>query len=320
MKVRKELLSMVAACAAKYKNEPGMHVLRDLYDSGRSKLGVGPVRHILPKSLLLVALTDFGHGKAKQRSRSGSVGASAQPRRSPEATPTMPPRPVQTTPPPMKQPKRMSMPPSNSPPPTKTKPRSSSTAGANRRFDLEAAKPKIIQEVALANQNWNNLVNALKFINTSEDRWEIDLQHDARLQDYKQRCEESKKKIVRYARLVEDEEWIGTLLATNEELLRALEMYETMAVGEVPLHIPATTTSPSPPPQSPSQPSSPHTRSPPPPPVRPYDDSTSSAVQDLAGLRLSSPQAASSGQENDPFADPFADPVEESHDSNKRRG
>lgn len=77
-------------------------------------------------------------------------------------------------------------------------------------------------------------MNALKLINTSEDRWEIDLQHDKNLQEVRNKCEESKKRIVRYARLVENEEWIGTLLATNEQLLKALDMYDVMLVGEIP--------------------------------------------------------------------------------------
>lgn len=129
----------------------------------------------------------------------------------------------------------------------KTKPRSQSSAastsrpsptsgngGPTRVFNFEKAKPKILEEIALGNSNANNLVNALKLINTSEDRWEIDLQHDKRLQEIHDKCEESKKRIVRYARLVENEEWIGTLLATNEDLLKALEMYDIMLVGEIP--------------------------------------------------------------------------------------
>lgn len=201
-----------------------------------------------------------------------------------------------------------------------------SSPNPNRVFNLEAAKPKIIQEVALANQNVNNLVNALKHINTSEDRWEIDLQHDARLQDYRQRCEESRKKIVRYARLVEDEEWIGTLLATNEELLRALQMYETMSVGEVP---PASSTTP-PLPSTPvshhrSPPSTPvsHHRSPPPPPPAPATTRVEETMRELAGLRLSPPPPPQQQQQqsDDPFADPVT-PVEEeipSDSSNNKR-
>ena len=234
----------------------------------------------------------------------------------------MPPRP---SPPTSQVQKRQSLPSTRNNNDVRTKPRSSSTAGSTprnttttttnggnssstprRTFNLEQAKPKIIQEVALANQNVNNLVNALKFINTSEDRWEIDLQHDARLQDYRQRCEESKKKIVRYARLVEDEEWIGTLLATNEELLKALELYETLSIGEIPNNMPST-------PPSPLSPQ--HTRSP--PPVPSSGLRSEETLRDLSGLKISSTPtpttdsslSRASAESENPFADPFADPV-----------
>lgn len=233
----------------------------------------------------------------------------------------MPPRPnVQKAPSP-KPSKRQSLPPAgrSSAAETRTKPRSSSTSASQTRvFNLEAAKPKIIQEVALANQNTNNLINALKFINTDEDRWEIDLQHDARLQDYRQRCEESKKKIVRYARLVEDEEWIGTLLATNEELLRALQLYESMSVGQVPANMPSPAT-----PSSPVMTSSPtHTRSPPPPPPpavpagasaesSAYAVRSEETLRDLAGLQIQPKNEPANTKHAQPVdeADPFADPV-----------
>lgn len=108
------------------------------------------------------------------------------------------------------------------------------TTTGERVFNFEKAKPKIIQEVAMANQLSNNLINALKLINTNQDRWEIVLQRDKRVQETRDKCEEAKKKIVRYARLVEDEEWIGTLLAANEDLLKALDVYDIMSVGEIP--------------------------------------------------------------------------------------
>lgn len=117
---------------------------------------------------------------------------------------------------------------------TATSSRSSGGRTTTRVFNFEKAKPKILEEIALGNSNANNLVNALKLINTSEDRWEIELQHDKRLQEFHDKCEDSKKRIVKYARLVEDEEWIGTLLATNEDLLKALEMYDIMLAGEIP--------------------------------------------------------------------------------------
>ncbi|KAI7860829.1 hypothetical protein BDC45DRAFT_6279 [Circinella umbellata] len=289
----------MGAWAVKYKNEPGMHVLGEMYESGRKKLN-------LPKR------TGSGSGATTPKSPSSATGT----------TPVMPPRPSTPT---AQLQKRQSLPPTrNNNNDVRTKPRSSSTAGSTprnnttnnggnssntrRTFNLEQAKPKIIQEVALANQNVNNLINALKFINTSEDRWEIDLQHDARLQDYRKRCEESKKKIVRYARLVEDEEWIGTLLATNEELLKALELYETLSIGEIPNNMPST-------PPSPLSPQ--HTRSP--PPVPSSGIRSEETLRDLSGLKISSAPSPppttdsnlsrTSAENENPFADPFADPV-----------
>lgn len=291
------LVELLGTWASKYKDESGMRALASLFELGRSKLG------------------------QPRRVRSGSLAQKSSAPSSPtEPVPTTAPRIPQ--PPPVKEQKRRSMPaPVKQPRPaettatSKTKPRSSSTStstagGSNaaHTFNFATAKPKIIQEVALANQNANNLVNALRLINTTEDRWEIDLQHDARLQDYRQKCEESKKKIVRYARLVEDEEWIGTLLATNEELLKALEMYELMSIGEVPTNLP----SPGSAPQSPTSPA--HVRLPPPPPLpaqQPLRYQQEETIQALSGLRLSpQPTAESSySHQSEESLDPFADPV-----------
>lgn len=90
----------------------------------------------------------------------------------------------------------------------------------------------------MATQSANNLINSLRLINTSKDDWEVDMRSDHTIQRLHQRCEEEKKKIVRYARLVEDEEWIGTLLNANEELLKALEMYDIMLTGQIPSDFP----------------------------------------------------------------------------------
>ncbi|CAO3589222.1 unnamed protein product [Absidia cylindrospora] len=288
--VKKRLVSLLGAWSMKYKGEPGMRLLTNIYESGLSKLGLS------------------------RRSRSGSSSGS-------------PPRQEQQQQQVAEPPKRRSMPPPMKPArpePTnlaKTKPRSHSNAatasgthqqqqrqGSTSAFDFATAKPKIIQEIALANQQVNQLTNALKLLNTTEDRWEIDLQHDKRLQEYRQECENSKKKIVKYARLVEDEEWIGTLLATNEELLKALDMYDIMSVGEVPANLygNSSPTSPTattghqsllPPPTTPQQ-------------IAYHNDDVNSLEQDLHGLQLVPHHSPLEDDNDDPFADPFADPVE----------
>jgi hypothetical protein len=208
-------------------------------------------------------------------------------------------------PPPTKEQKRRSLPPAAKSAklasPAKTKPRSNTVNSpqAGARFNFAAAKPKIIEQIALANQNCNNLMNALKLINTEEERWEVELQHDARIQEYVEKCEESKKKIVRYTRLVEDEDWIGTLLATNEDLLKALKAYEMMSIGEAPAQMPSPTAMQSqPPPQPPRPGSRPMSASPPPLADNPVDISN-------MHISIPPPQAVDNV---DPFADPFADP------------
>ncbi|ORX57365.1 hypothetical protein DM01DRAFT_1333987 [Hesseltinella vesiculosa] len=258
VEVKKTLLSLLGAWITKYKGEPGTRALAGIYENGLARFGKKP------------------------RSRSGSSAA----------------QPSSSSPEPSSPQHRRSMPPPAKPArpveePTKkrTKPRSQSSAGAT--FHFQTAKPKIIQEIALANQHANQLANALRLVNTSADGWEIQLQHDQRLQDIRQDCEESKKIIVKYARLVEDEEWIGTLLTTNEELLKSLDMYDIMAVGE----IPATFAS-----------------------ILIDDDDLN---QDLAGLQLVSVKAPLyDGNDDDPdnpFADPFADPVDVSPQPTRQR-
>ncbi|KAG2174721.1 hypothetical protein INT43_005779, partial [Umbelopsis isabellina] len=297
IELRKELVSLLGTWSSKYKDEPNMRVIADLYELGRAKLGLGSTR--------------------RPKARSVSKPAAAHPEPSSPATtsaniidvsdntpPVQPPKPVQQ-PPPTKEQKRRSLPPAAKP--TKqTKPRSNTVNSAQpgARFNFAAAKPKIIEQIALANQNCNNLTNALKLINTDEERWEVELQHDARIQEYVERCEESKKKIVRYTRLVEDEDWIGTLLAANENLLKALEAYEMMSIGETPAQMPS--------PSIASVPSNP-----PPQPPRPGSTPKSApSPPDISNMHISMPAntaAASSPQgsapaEADPFADPFADP------------
>ncbi|KAI8646059.1 hypothetical protein BD408DRAFT_440305 [Parasitella parasitica] len=113
----------------------------------------------------------------------------------------------------------------NTPATAKTMPTSKSslailsTAQTNDvAFDFEKSKSKIIQQIAMATQSANNLINALQHVELS----------DKAIQENYLRCEQDSKKIVYYIRLVEDEEWIGTLLAANEVLLKALDMHDAM--------------------------------------------------------------------------------------------
>ncbi|KAI9244225.1 hypothetical protein EDC94DRAFT_629819 [Helicostylum pulchrum] len=301
--VKKELVSLLGAWSAKYKSEPGMHAIAELYEIGRGSRRARP--HINTENVNRSPITQ-SPVTATRSINSPVTPPSPSPTRPEKRRSLPPPRPAA---PAVIEPK----------PKIINKPRSHSSAAATgggssssptRVFNFEKAKPKIIEEIAVANQNSNNLVNALKLINTSEDRWEIDLQHDKNLQEVRNKCEESKKKIVRYARLVENEEWIGTLLATNEQLLKALDMYDVMLVGEIPAawlkaqqaqqnaisyydHI-----QPAPPKQI---------RAPPPPPPNRITLPVEQAFSDMQ---------VSKYEEED--LDPFADPVTPIEDENRR--
>ncbi|KAI8068660.1 hypothetical protein BC940DRAFT_298746 [Gongronella butleri] len=272
MQVKKQLLSLLGAWCQKYKGEPGSRALASVYESGLARLG----KKSRSRSSSAAAAQPVSSSEPSSSSALVSVSPSSSPsqqQRRSMPPPVKPPRPVD-----------------ESPKKKKTKPRSQSSASAT--FNFQTAKPKIIQEIALANQHANQLANALKLINTTEDGWDARLQHDQRLQEIRAECEESKKRIVKYARLVEDEEWIGTLLSTNEELLKALDMYDIMSVGEIPATMLGSPTD---------------------------DANTDSLSKDLSGLQLvhrpagNDSDALYDGNDDDPenpFADPFADPVD----------
>ncbi|KAG1043488.1 hypothetical protein G6F46_006486 [Rhizopus delemar] len=266
--VKNTLLSLLGAWITKYKNEPGMRTMVDLYELGRGK-----------KMRIKTNSTDITRS-ATDPIRSPTSPMTQSPLSSPTASrqPSLPPPPI--------MPAKTYLPEPPKKPKARTTDRSSS---GNNLFNFEKLKPKIMEEVALANQNANNLINSLKLINTSEDRWEIDLQYDRRVQECRERCEESRKKIVRYARLIEDEEWIGTLLAANEDLLKALDMYDIMLTGEIPAAWREGTTK--------------LIRSPPPPPP-PIKTSPPPLQIEFSNLNLNKEE------ELDPFADPTT-PIEE---------
>ncbi|KAG1139437.1 hypothetical protein G6F37_001810 [Rhizopus arrhizus] len=267
--VKNTLLSLLGAWITKYKNEPGMRTMVDLYELGRGKK-------------MRIKTNTAEASRSSSMSNSDTIRSPTSPMtQSPLSSPT-----ASRHPPPI-MPAKTYLP----EPAKKTKTRSTDrtrSSSGNNLFNFEKLKPKIMEEVALANQNTNNLVNSLKLINTSEDRWEIDLQYDRRIQDCRERCEESRKKIVRYARLIEDEEWIGTLLAANEDLLKALDMYDIMLTGEIPAAWREGMTK--------------LIRSPPPPP--PIKTSPPPLQIEFSNLNINKEE------ELDPFADPTT-PIEE---------
>ncbi|KAF7979379.1 hypothetical protein HWV62_42466 [Athelia sp. TMB] len=92
-------------------------------------------------------------------------------------------------------------------------------------FDFEKEKPEIFTAIANASQAANNLVNAITLVNAETDS----LKTNERVQECLGKAKLSRKPIVRYIQLVENEELIGTLIDTNERIIASLEMYDKLS-------------------------------------------------------------------------------------------
>ena len=87
-------------------------------------------------------------------------------------------------------------------------------------FDKE--RHLILQTLAASQQNATNLTNALKRLNRETQHPEDDPQ----IQQLYRQCRKLRKDILIYIQRTESEEWIGTLINANEELVQSLAHYE----------------------------------------------------------------------------------------------
>lgn len=88
-------------------------------------------------------------------------------------------------------------------------------------FVFAKEKPQILNAIATASQASNNLVNAIMLVNEDKD----DLRTNTRVQECLATARDTRKSILRYIQLVENEEIIGTLIEANERIVSALIMY-----------------------------------------------------------------------------------------------
>ncbi|KAI6007148.1 hypothetical protein EDD15DRAFT_2395238 [Pisolithus albus] len=90
-----------------------------------------------------------------------------------------------------------------------------------RRFDFDKEKPQIINSIANASQAISNLINAMKLVNPDEES----VAANSHVKDCLEKAKVARKSIVRYIQLVENEEMIGTLIAANEQVIAAIQLY-----------------------------------------------------------------------------------------------
>lgn len=108
-----------------------------------------------------------------------------------------------------------------------TAPRTTNTA--RKPFDFEQEKVQVLTSIASASSAANNLANAITLVNTENDS----LLTNERVQECLLKAKQSRKTIVRYIQLVEDEEIIGTLIETNDRIITALESYSKLSKPNV---------------------------------------------------------------------------------------
>jgi LAS seventeen-binding protein 5 len=91
-------------------------------------------------------------------------------------------------------------------------------------IDLTKEKPQLLETIASASVASTNLLNALKLVNREHGR----VNEDAEVMNRFEQCKDLRRQVLRYIQAVESDEWIGSLLSANDELVKALMAFEIM--------------------------------------------------------------------------------------------
>ncbi|KAL2870325.1 LSB5 family protein [Aspergillus lucknowensis] len=94
----------------------------------------------------------------------------------------------------------------------------------NRSFNFEKEKPEMLQTLASSSVASTNLLNALKRVNRETHR----VSEDAEVLNRFETCKQLRRQILRYIQHVESEEYLGSLIHANEELVSALMAFEVL--------------------------------------------------------------------------------------------
>ncbi|KAK4190995.1 hypothetical protein QBC35DRAFT_512952 [Podospora australis] len=94
----------------------------------------------------------------------------------------------------------------------------------HKPFNLEAEKDQMKAHIAEASIAATNLTNTLQTINREKERIS---ENELALQRF-EACKSLRRKILRYIHYVESEQWLGSLLHANDELVTALMTFEQL--------------------------------------------------------------------------------------------
>ncbi|RDW85511.1 putative vhs-containing protein [Coleophoma crateriformis] len=93
-----------------------------------------------------------------------------------------------------------------------------------KTFNLEEEKESMKASIADSAVAATNLLNALKLINREHEQ----ISDNAEAVNRFEQCKLLRRKILRYIQHVESEQWLGSLLHANDELVQALMTYEQL--------------------------------------------------------------------------------------------
>ncbi|KAI0077440.1 hypothetical protein K474DRAFT_1661700, partial [Panus rudis PR-1116 ss-1] len=189
-KVKKKLLSVLAAWHAQFKDDPSMSMVSSLYRQCRPAAA-----HTQQMQTLHSAGLDmtYENEKKRQEERERKEKEKEEKRKAKEKA--------------------------------RLEAEKKKKAVKRKPFNFEEEKPKILTAIANASQATNNLINAITLVNTEHDS----LQTNARVQECLAQVRLARKPIVRYVQLVENEDMIGTLIDTNDRIIAALDTYDTLS-------------------------------------------------------------------------------------------
>ncbi|PTU24021.1 hypothetical protein P175DRAFT_0513101 [Aspergillus ochraceoroseus IBT 24754] len=94
----------------------------------------------------------------------------------------------------------------------------------NKAFNFEKEKPEMLHTLASSSVASTNLLNALRLVNRETRRVSEDVEVLHRFET----CKQMRRQILRYIQHVESEEYLGSLIHANEELVTALMAFEVL--------------------------------------------------------------------------------------------
>jgi hypothetical protein len=209
--VRKKCKVLFVQWANAYKGKPGMERIANLYKE-------------FPKT----QRPDAARQKVLRDSE--PLDPDAQPDASPFAESSSKPSPSKLKPaPPAPKPVTPASPPSRPVALTNTSSLTSKLfrdkkSGSSKTFNLSKEKDNMTTAIAQATIASTNLLNGLQLVNREQEK----LSENAEVMRRFDACKNLRRKILYYIQHVESDQWIGSLVNANDELVKALTAFEIM--------------------------------------------------------------------------------------------